>query len=623
MKSRKLMLYDSLIEDQVKVVHTRMDAGNRTTLPPGSKVKRINVEIVIPEELDGSDSNNQIVKCTPKVGKADLQRIRDDSGSSDYEFNSSIKISQRFIKGSFPRLTSLKIGNDSNLTIKTKKSSKFSLKPQNSAEKTDKCDGKGIPSFYEPNRRESTFKLESQLPESAFTVRKLTTPQSSTNCAKKRSFKFDFVTLNNENDNPRTVYPHSCKNAHNPLVFEVIEPGAPQFQNLNFEEANKLRVNEIRPSTLVLPEQLQSMATLSKRSDKSENESVHINQVAKLVQAYEIKIDRLLQDQKFKIASYKRLLEDKDKHLNDTKADLDSLRSRYAQLVESLAAQTKVNEHYLVIIQELSDEKKNKEHGLIENIASTRLLNDENGTSTLLDSILKIKKSGETNKNGETSVFGLAMNLPNAGGYSNRKAPETHMGRGDAFNLNGFKKTGATDNFKKTTDSLFYSAHLKSSPTKTKRIIDKIDGLSHSKVTNVISPVKKKVKGSFNTNPISAKNIKTQLDSSKKNKEDYNPIKRRFEGSITSDFKNSKGFSNNFPDPVHQKKENLLKTSFVSKVSKSGKESKKKGDISTGKIDKVSEISAEVNLAFMKGSRNAKPVFRSKLTRLSRRRTGI
>lgn len=625
MKSNKLKLDDSLFEDQ-RIERKSIGISHTKTAPKADmcNIKRINVEIIIPEISEREeDSVKNIYGDTPRIDRIDIDDNSNESASSEYEFNSNVKMQKRLFKGSFPVVTSLKIDNDSNMTIKTKRSSKFSLVPQNSNEKVDRSDAKVINGFYEPITRESMFKLESQLSEGNFTIRKLTTPQSSNNYLNKGVFKFDLSIVNNpDHKKTQQVHPHSCKNANAPLFLETRETNLTNMPKFNAQKNNNSKNIEcVQTPHQFLPDQIRSMATLSKHSEKSDNNSVHITQVAKIVQTYEVKIERLMQDHKFKISNYKRMLENKDKALSNTKADFEQLKLRHSELEKAFVAQTKLNEHYLNIITSYNDKRIRSDISDTHNNSNLNFLSEATGVSIQMEPLISLKKIGDLQINIDPQNCNVFSHTDtNANERSSRKTAQTpvHKVEIDKF-FNGIQKVNVIDN-KRNTNMFFNNSNMRFSPHKAKKGLDDEEVVSKSKLNSMISP-SKKIKYSAPAHFIGNKTVKHKIQSSKKVKDEIIHVKKRFDGFTTLDFKNSQGFHSNPHDPlIHIKKENIKKTSFVSKIPKSSKNTKKKTDISAGRLDVGTEISNEVNIAFKKGPRTNKPVFRSKLTRLPRNR---
>jgi len=250
---------------------------------------------------------------------------------------------------------------------------------------------------------------------------------------------------------------------------------------------------------------------------------------------------------------------------------------------------------------------------------NTNYLSEETKISTRTEPLLLIKKLDKNCGNNDNVKIGICFN-PSSGKTG---VPHTKSAQTPVFNsekqkfFNDLKKAHIVES-KKNSDALFYSTSLKNSPLKNRRKFDDSDGLSKSKLSSMVSPTKRKIKNVTPIMPISTKNYKNPVQSSKKAKKDVKPLKKRPELSSANDFRSSTGFTPSFHDSaIHLKKENLKKASFGPKTTKQFKEATKKSDMSAGRIDLGMEITSEVSQAFKKDSRNNKPVFRSTLIRLS------
>lgn len=580
------------------------------------------LESVTPKISENSQINE--VKVIDNLSRGIRANTDDNVGcsmSSEFEYKSKSKMYKCPPENNKQAMSSLLIGNDSNLTIKTKKSSKFSIFPQNSAEKMGNSDHKGVPSIYEANKRESMFKVENKHANNTFTMKKVTTPQSTQNNAKKRTFKFDLGILssNNKNNKAKITHPHSCKNAQTPFIFEVIDHEKAKMQNATgIKNDVELYSKPAIGLKSLKPEILHSTATLSKRSDKSEKDSVHIGEVAKIVQSYEKKIERLMQDQKFKIANYKRMLEEKDTMLVANKRALEQLKQKYSELEESLTNQTKICEDYHKPASQTNFKYKCRDSTNENKINPD---NTQKGPKSIEKpvpkSILKqnerAKDKPDIPKNKKPVDSRVEGNM-----NGNHRYVQTPVNKGQsATAFHDPKKNYDSNDNKRVNNVLFLSGNLKFSPHKARKTVEEVNEISRSRIRGLCSPITKNYKGAGKTNTINGNSSKATIKNQKKMANCIKMDKKNIEEPTATGIKRNHAVVNNTNNSITNfKKENVGKSSFVSKLTKSNRTNKKNSDLSSGKIDIGLEIANEIQMAFKKGARTYKPVFRSNIIRL-------
>lgn len=354
MKSKKLKLDDSLFNDETIEIELPKNRKQQTNEPAPSKnlkSKDLNIDEYANLNLQ---TNNRIAmpgSRTPNSNR--LARSDDKNGSigSEYDFGSNGKIQQGGHDTLRPAIEYLNFDADSHMTIKTKKSSKFSLQPLTVSGKNDLSDSKKMSSRVEINVKKTQFAIEKARNEGGMTIKKLTTPPGSTNHARK-NFKFDIALLSkNEDKRGRVVYPHSCKNVNMAAILEIEEIHRNSPMNVDLIEGDgSIDFGGIKHSADKMMSRLNSNA---KMSEKSERGSTNIAVWTKKAQNYELKIDRLLLDQKFKIQNYKRMLDEKDGTIAALRDELDKYRTRCAELesivahgsVSGMESRLKQNEH--------------------------------------------------------------------------------------------------------------------------------------------------------------------------------------------------------------------------------------------------------------------------------------
>ena len=241
----------------------------------------------------------------------------------------------------------LKFDTDSYLTIKTKKSSKFSLTQINSSEKLDLKDIKGLKKLVGQSNKELRFNLNNEIKrETMNTIKKQVTPNIASKKG-KGSFKFDLSLINNDSGSKkkRVIYPHSCKNANMKPILEIQELCQPTPVNLRISEEElsmESVLNKRKESGMHI--KIDSNFKGSRKSDLSEIVSPKSNYLQGKLRNYEQKIKRLKTDQKFKIDNYKRILSEKELLIEELQNNLAFYKSKCSEYKESLTIQRELNQ---------------------------------------------------------------------------------------------------------------------------------------------------------------------------------------------------------------------------------------------------------------------------------------
>lgn len=337
MKSKKLKLDDSIFDDETIELERPKPQNSRVKDPTAkSKLKTLDAKIEDLESFSTPITNKNIPSENMNIISNQLELKSDNSDSVQSEYNFSYN-PKAYIQNSTNLKTVIEYLNfdtDSHLTIKTRKSSKISQPQFNASSKIDNSDSKNLSSRNDMPIKKTQFAAERYQTGGNNTIKKLTTPPANSNPMKK-NFKFDLALLNkNDNKKGRVVYPHSCKNVNMAAILELQEINRNSSMNiLDMNIDGSIEFNNIKNSGYKISSRINSNAKISEKSDlKSPNNAVW----SKKVQNYELKIERLLLDQKFKIQNYKRMLDEKNSIITELKTELDKYRAKYAELEKNV-----------------------------------------------------------------------------------------------------------------------------------------------------------------------------------------------------------------------------------------------------------------------------------------------
>ena len=397
MKSKKLELDESLFDDETIEIELPAQHKAKAKELPSSK-NRKKIEFKVEETRNRKQNvNNQRVSPNNKAALANRLNSanNNDSIASDYEFEPEIQRKTHNVENPKPAIEYLNFDTDSHLTIKTKKSSKFSIQPPNTSAKFDTSDSKKVSSRHDPNKKKTQFALENELREGKVTMHKLTTPPASTNQTRK-NFKFDISLLSKKDDKKgRVVYPHSCKNANMMAILEADEINRNSPMNTQFvDHSGSIDFSNIKNSAEKMASGLNSNFKASKISERSDNKSANVLLLNKKIHEYELKIDRLHLDQKFKIQNYKRMLEEKDTIINELRTDLNQYRNKCAELEETIALGKLINTEDRSNVTN-TDNNSNQQDGKSMETSMKKTNNEYYSSSAITNSnspFLKLKK---------------------------------------------------------------------------------------------------------------------------------------------------------------------------------------------------------------------------------------
>lgn len=338
MKSKKLQLDSSILDDEpISYEQSNHQPNNHSNAQQvintlDSDFKSYNKLTINPQRMEYNpeidNRNNLPIKRTKPDEKA-------DSVGSEYEFGNNSPKHNIITDKTKPVLDVINFLGESYLTIKTKKSSKISMHHQNTSEKIEHSDHNKYANHNDGSLKKSHFLKENN--EGLFTIKKLNTPTAASQL--KKNFKFDLSLLSkNEIKGGKVVHPHSCKNVNMGAILDFQDHKRKSGVNAIFinDDGSVDICNKINSGEKLFS-RLNSDAKMSRASDNSEHNSVNMNGWAKKAQNYELKIDRLLLDQKFKLQNYKRMLEEKDGIISDLRSEVDRYRARCSELEEKLA----------------------------------------------------------------------------------------------------------------------------------------------------------------------------------------------------------------------------------------------------------------------------------------------
>lgn len=337
MKSKKLKLDDSIFDDEAVAVDLPK-AGKSRSKPPNSTTLLKTIQFQL-EDVSKPSTNsnaqffNKDIRALISNRKIKVEE-QTDSVDSGFDFGSTFKPQTPVPEPTQTIIEYLDFDNDSHLTIKTKKSSKFSIPLSKVSPKIDNSNSKQFSGKKPANVKNTQFSNTRAKVERVPITRKMVTPTAGSGKPRKM-FKFDLGLIDkNSGRRERAVYPHSCKNANMAAILEIEESGIKSPFNVLLHNEGSLDHEKAQNSTSKILSRFNSNAKISKMSEKSEHNSANLNAWIHKAQTYELRIDRLQLDQKFKIQNYKRMLEDKDALIAQLRAELDKALTKCSELEE-------------------------------------------------------------------------------------------------------------------------------------------------------------------------------------------------------------------------------------------------------------------------------------------------
>lgn len=473
MKSRKLKLDDSIFDDQTIEIELPKPPNSRVRDPTSaSKLKRGEAKT---EEFGNNATffNNpkiQSENCDMNSGIHKLCLEMNESLGSELNFGA--EKAQKMGKSSKKqKVEFLNLESDSHLTIKTKKSSKFSQHQFNTSNKLEGSESKNPSVKLDAPLKKTQFALIRGQMDSNGTIKKLTTPPANSNKT-RRNFKFDLALLGkNEDKRNRVVYPHSCKNANMAAIMEIQELNRNSPMNLlGFDNDESIDFENIKSSEFKESYKMFSNGKGSEKSDlRSPNNIVWI----KKVQEYEVKIERLQLDQKYKVQNYKRMLEERDTVISHLKAELDSYKTKCLELEKTIELNKAINKSCKQFEEE---EEEDHDDTLILNSSATQIktntvqYNSPTTTTQADNPLAKLKKISinfdDPNERPSVKVnqFSVTKQGFNSAKY---QTPNTAKDK-KSFNFNGFPHSDMNSTQNVGKESVLSAFHDKSAPGNAK-----------------------------------------------------------------------------------------------------------------------------------------------------------
>lgn len=354
MRRKQLELDDSVLDEETvdknelliyqkpssRLINTKVGELQKPYLKP-----KLNMDMLDKEEWDYKENRS----------KNEAEERERGGDNSEYDFENGISDLKRQYTDNVMEV--LKINNDSHLTIKTKRSSKFSLSKLNSSDKLDLGEMKLKRKHKRMGKSSKELGFRNnykQQEDKRDTIKRLDSPKKA-HQKKKANFKFDLNLINTGSKKTRVVYPHSCKNANMKPILEPDDlPFSPDYHAEEDELASFESNKNKRKESHVL---LHVDSAYLKRSEKSDDDKY----LQIKVKAYEQKIERLKLDQRMKIDNYKSILAEKDSALQEMRKDLLFFKNKCVEYEEGIGVQKEINQISKAKIEALEKQIKEQQ----------------------------------------------------------------------------------------------------------------------------------------------------------------------------------------------------------------------------------------------------------------------